>query len=333
MPSTSPKPIAARSASQGQRRLATPDLHLSCHYRPRQKTRAQSHLRRDRRPAVVARDRLGGTADREPREGAFVPKRAGVTSPMSSIWGWATRSINTDNVIARSGSLSDNEGLGLSRRRIHRLGLRASCRRSGARRGTNTILRRSRCTPGAMILRNTLGADHKKYHDRRPAAGLPGLSRPLQCKAHHPSNYVMLKGVNGFQCRCARAGRCFKGLPAKINLIPFNPGRSSQYGLLGLGAYREFSEIVYRAGYASAGAHSARARHPRRLRPAQERRRRKLRGRPRRCSKRAAQRGSSARARLRTDPLRQSAFRPDGVRPALQIIVRRIIFSVRPVFA
>ena len=45
--------------------------------------------------------------------------------------------------------------------------------------------------------------------------------------------------------------RLLKGIPAKINLIPFNPWPGSRYQCSDWERIEEFSDIVFRAGYAS----------------------------------------------------------------------------------
>ena len=63
--------------------------------------------------------------------------------------------------------------------------------------------------------------------------------------------YVMLKGVNDSPPRRRRWCACCKGLPAKINLIPFNPWPGSPYECSDWETIERFSEIVFNAGYAS----------------------------------------------------------------------------------
>ena len=83
--------------------------------------------------------------------------------------------------------------------------------------------------------------------------------------------YVMLKGVNDSIADAKALVRLLKGIPAKINLIPFNPWPGTQIRMLGLGADREILRDRVQRRLRLAGAHAARPRHPRRLRPAQER--------------------------------------------------------------
>ena len=63
--------------------------------------------------------------------------------------------------------------------------------------------------------------------------------------------YVMLDGVNDTDADARELVRLLKGVPAKINLIPFNPWPGTTYKCSDWGRIEEFSDIVFRAGYAS----------------------------------------------------------------------------------
>ena len=63
--------------------------------------------------------------------------------------------------------------------------------------------------------------------------------------------YVMLKGVNDTDDDAYRLVELIKGIPAKVNLIPFNPWPGAPYERSSNNRIRAFSEIVYQAGYAS----------------------------------------------------------------------------------
>ncbi|RMF41005.1 MAG: 23S rRNA (adenine(2503)-C(2))-methyltransferase RlmN, partial [Alphaproteobacteria bacterium] len=63
--------------------------------------------------------------------------------------------------------------------------------------------------------------------------------------------YVMLKGVNDSDADARRLVRLIAGIPAKINLIPFNPWPGSPYERSDWDRIEAFAEIVNRAGYAS----------------------------------------------------------------------------------
>ena len=63
--------------------------------------------------------------------------------------------------------------------------------------------------------------------------------------------YVMLKGVNDSPAEAKALVRLLKGLPAKINLIPFNPWPGSTFECSDWETIERFSEVVFNAGYAS----------------------------------------------------------------------------------
>ncbi|MEL7348213.1 MAG: 23S rRNA (adenine(2503)-C(2))-methyltransferase RlmN, partial [Pseudomonadota bacterium] len=63
--------------------------------------------------------------------------------------------------------------------------------------------------------------------------------------------YVMLKGVNDSDAEAKRLVQLIAGIPAKINLIPFNPWPGSPYERSDWERIEDFAEIVNRAGYAS----------------------------------------------------------------------------------
>ena len=63
--------------------------------------------------------------------------------------------------------------------------------------------------------------------------------------------YVMLKGINDSDADAHRLLDLIKGIPAKVNLIPFNPWPGAPYERSSNNRINAFSEIVYQAGYAS----------------------------------------------------------------------------------
>ena len=63
--------------------------------------------------------------------------------------------------------------------------------------------------------------------------------------------YVMLKGINDSDADAHRLVELIKGIPAKVNLIPFNPLPGAPYERSSNNRINAFSEIVYQAGYAS----------------------------------------------------------------------------------
>jgi 23S rRNA (adenine2503-C2)-methyltransferase len=63
--------------------------------------------------------------------------------------------------------------------------------------------------------------------------------------------YVMLRGINDSEAEARELVRLLKGLPAKVNLIPFNPWPGSPYKTSTPEAVRGFAAIVEAAGYSS----------------------------------------------------------------------------------
>ena len=99
-------------------------------------------------------------------------------------------------------------------------------------------------------LRNELVPLNKKYpiKDLLDACrNYPGLSNAKRITFE----YVMLKDVNDSDAEARELVRLLKGIPAKINLIPFNPWPGTKYECSDWERIERFSEIVFRAGYAS----------------------------------------------------------------------------------
>jgi 23S rRNA (adenine2503-C2)-methyltransferase len=202
---------------------------------------------------VVARERLGdfpvgaapqGTAPADaivPREGRFVSNivMMGMGEPL----------YNFDNVRDALQIASDGEGLSLSRRRItlSTSGVVPMIPRAGAE--MNVMLAIS-LHAVRDELRDELVPINRKY----PIADLmeacrayPGLSNARRITFE----YVMLKGVNDRPSDARDLVRLLRGIPAKINLIPFNPWPGSQYECSDWETIESFAEVVNRAGYAS----------------------------------------------------------------------------------
>ena len=156
---------------------------------------------------------------------------------------------NLDNVAAAIDIISDNEGIGLSRRRItvSTSGVVPELTRLGEK--TQAMLAISlHATNDA--LRNELVPLNKRY----PIAELieairayPGISNARRVTFE----YVMLKGVNDSPDEALALVKLLKGVPAKINLIPFNPWPGSPYECSDWATIEAFAAIVNRAGYAS----------------------------------------------------------------------------------
>jgi 23S rRNA (adenine2503-C2)-methyltransferase len=99
-------------------------------------------------------------------------------------------------------------------------------------------------------LRNELVPLNRKY----PIAELldacrsyPGVSNARRITFE----YVMLKGVNDSPADARALVKLLAGIPAKINLIPFNPWPGTRYECSDWDSIEKFSEIIFNAGYAS----------------------------------------------------------------------------------
>jgi len=189
---------------------------------------------------MVARNRLADFAD-----GPQTQRR--VTNIV--FMGMGEPLYNLDNVIDAVAVMSDNEGLGLSRRRItvSTSGVVPQMQRLGEE--ANAMLAIS-LHAVRDELRDTLVPLNKKYPIRELLAACrdyPGVSNARRITFE----YVMLKGVNDSDADARELVRLLKGIPAKINLIPFNPWPGTAYECSDWDRIERFSEIVFRAGYAS----------------------------------------------------------------------------------
>jgi 23S rRNA (adenine2503-C2)-methyltransferase len=156
---------------------------------------------------------------------------------------------NLDSVVDAIGVMSDNEGLGLSRRRI-----------TVSTSGVVPQMERLGNEANAMLaislhavrddLRNELVPLNRKYPLRdllEACRNYPGVSNARRITFE----YVMLKGVNDTDADARELVRLLKGIPAKINLIPFNPWPGTKYECSDWERIERFSDTVFRAGYAS----------------------------------------------------------------------------------
>ena len=144
---------------------------------------------------------------------------------------------------------ADGEGLAISKRRItlSTAGVVPNIARCGAEIGVMLAISLHAVRDE---LRDRLVPLNRKY---RLAALLdacrnyPGLSNARRITFE----YVMLKGVNDSLADARALVQSLKGIPAKINLIPFNPWPGTSFACSDWDVIEQFSEIVFRAGYAS----------------------------------------------------------------------------------
>jgi 23S rRNA (adenine2503-C2)-methyltransferase len=156
---------------------------------------------------------------------------------------------NYENVKAALAIVADGDGLALSKRRItlSTAGVVPMIGRAGAEIGCSLAISLHAVRDE---LRDVLVPLNRKY----PLAELmsavrayPGLSNARRVTFE----YAMLKDVNDSFADARALVRLVAGIPAKINLIPFNPWPGAPYECSSWERIEAFAEIVNRAGYAS----------------------------------------------------------------------------------
>jgi 23S rRNA (adenine2503-C2)-methyltransferase len=156
---------------------------------------------------------------------------------------------NFDNVKAALAIVADGDGLALSKRRItlSTAGVVPMIERAGNEIGSSLAVSLHAARDD---IRDVIVPLNKKY----PIAELmqacrtyPGVSNARRITFE----YVMLKGVNDSLADARALVKLLAGIPAKINLIPFNPWPGAPYECSDWGVIEKFAEVVNRAGYAS----------------------------------------------------------------------------------
>ncbi|MGD9670905.1 MAG: 23S rRNA (adenine(2503)-C(2))-methyltransferase RlmN [Hyphomicrobiaceae bacterium] len=198
---------------------------------------------------LVARDRIGDWPGAEPPgDGRLLPTtERKITNVV--LMGMGEPLYNFDNVKTAMEVAADGEGLSLSKRRItlSTSGVVPEIGRWGEEAGTMLAISLHAVTDE---LRNVLVPINKRY----PIAELLGACRDypgLSNARRITFEYVMLKGVNDSVNDAKALVRLLKGIPAKINLIPFNPWPGTTYECSDWETIEAFADVINRAGYAS----------------------------------------------------------------------------------
>ncbi|TXJ18711.1 MAG: 23S rRNA (adenine(2503)-C(2))-methyltransferase RlmN [Afipia sp.] len=191
---------------------------------------------------MVARDRLNDWIDRETPNGNRL-----VTNIV--MMGMGEPLYNFDAVRDALLIVSDNEGIGISRRRItlSTSGVVPNIARTGDEIGVMLAISLHAVRDE---LRNELVPLNRKYPIKElldACRAYPGSSNSRRITFE----YVMLKGVNDSLDDARLLVKLLKGIPAKINLIPFNPWPGSKYECSDWEQIEKFSEYVFNAGYSS----------------------------------------------------------------------------------
>ena len=197
---------------------------------------------------LVARDRLGDFPDAATPAGAVVPSEGRLVSNVVMM-GMGEPLYNFDNVSDALLIAADGDGIALSKRRItlSTSGVVPEIPRAGAEIGTMLAI-------SLHAVRDDLRDELVPINRKWPIAELldacrsyPGLSNARRITFE----YVMLKGVNDSLAEAKELVRLLKGIPAKINLIPFNPWPGAPYECSDWERIEAFADVVNRAGYAS----------------------------------------------------------------------------------
>ena len=156
---------------------------------------------------------------------------------------------NYENVAKALKIVMDNEGLALSKRKItlSTAGVVPMIERCGAELGVNLAVSLHAVTDA---LRDVIVPINRKY----PIAALIEACRtyPGSSNARRITfEYVMLKDVNDSPAEARELVRLLDGIPAKVNLIPFNPWPGAPYECSTPAAIKAFADIVNDAGYSS----------------------------------------------------------------------------------
>jgi len=198
---------------------------------------------------LVARDRVGDwPGATAPADARGLPESERKITNIV-LMGMGEPLYNFENVKQALALAADPDALSFSKRRItlSTSGVVPEIGRAGAEMGVMLAISLHAVRDE---LRDVLVPINRKY----PIAALlkacrdyPGLSNARRITFE----YVMLKGVNDTLAEARELVRLLAGIPAKINLIPFNPWPESPYECSNWAQIERFADVVNRAGYAS----------------------------------------------------------------------------------
>jgi 23S rRNA (adenine2503-C2)-methyltransferase len=198
---------------------------------------------------LLARDRIGDWPGASPpADGRLLPDTERKITNIV-LMGMGEPLYNFEHVRDAMEIAADGEGLSVSKRRItlSTSGVVPEIERWGREAGTMLAISLHATRDE---LRDRLVPINKRYPIAELMAACrayPGLSNARRVTFE----YVMLKGVNDSLADAKALVRLLAGIPAKINLIPFNPWPGSAYECSDWETIERFAEVVNRAGYAS----------------------------------------------------------------------------------
>ncbi len=198
---------------------------------------------------MIARDRLGEWPGMTRAEGTASEQDAPRLVTNLVFMGMGEPLYNYDGVKTAIATISDDQGISIGKRRI-----------TVSTSGVVPMIEPLGNDVGAMLaislhatrddLRDELVPLNKKYPIKElldACRAYPGASNARRITFE----YVMLKDVNDSPAEAKELVRLLKGIPAKINLIPFNPWPGTKYECSDWETIEKFSDIVFNAGYAS----------------------------------------------------------------------------------
>ncbi len=188
---------------------------------------------------MLARDKLGEWPS--PEDGRMITNIV--------LMGMGEPLYNYENVARAMQVVMDGQGLALSKRRItlSTSGIVPEIKRCGEELGVNLAISLHAVNDE---LRDEIVPINRKY----PLKELMQACReyaPLANSRRITFEYVMLRGINDSDAEARELVRMLKGIPAKVNLIPFNPWPGAPYECSSNNRIRSFANIVLDAGYAS----------------------------------------------------------------------------------
>ncbi|WP_026620105.1 23S rRNA (adenine2503-C2)-methyltransferase [Ensifer sp. WSM1721] len=197
---------------------------------------------------LLARDRLGDFPERDTPQGAIVPAEGRKITNIVMM-GMGEPLYNFENVKTALLIASDGDGLSLSKRRItlSTSGVVPEIYRTGEEIGVMLAISLHAVKDE---LRDMLVPINKKYPLKElmeACRAYPGLSNARRITFE----YVMLKDVNDSLEDAKELVKLLKGIPAKINLIPFNPWPGTNYQCSDWEQIEAFADFINQAGYAS----------------------------------------------------------------------------------
>lgn len=197
---------------------------------------------------LLARDRLGDFPDRDVPQGGMVPSSDRKVTNIVMM-GMGEPLYNFEEVKKALLIASDGDGLSLSKRRItlSTSGVVPEIYRTGDEIGVMLAISLHAVRDD---LRDLLVPINKKYPLKdliEACRRYPGLSNARRITFE----YVMLKDVNDSLEDAKGLIQLLKGIPAKINLIPFNPWPGTNYQCSDWEQIEKFADFINAAGYAS----------------------------------------------------------------------------------